>query len=563
MLLLACILGLQAGRHRALAETPTPHAAASSEAAPATSEVPADQTPSSVSQVSFLNRLPPVSEGSVAPFAALQTSAPVVAAPAKQPVNPDYAPPDLQPREYQSAPGAPEFESNYDRASDRVPNYVYTPRYYDSFVQEIQQLADYAPPGYEVRDYQSAPGVPEYSPVTPPVRVSQADRERFLVGGIAPGSFLAPGTNTSVRMRGFVRLAALYDFNPMGVPDAFVPNSIPVPQTYGRNFNMSARMSRFNLETWTPTTWADRTVHTMIEGDFFNGAGQAAGGGGNPFRLRHAFFDFGWFRFGQQNSVYMDGTNWPSLVDFQGPNGWINQRQPSLRMTVPVVNRIYWATSVERPFSDISTNGLGTNVQDVPDFATHLRWEGDVGHLQIGGLFRSIGFRSNAGDVSHVTGTGVSGSAVYHPWAILLGTNPVTDPCPSGLTRSRILLQCTYGPGTSRYVNDTVGLGLDAQVDPLSGELKSVRTTAWNTSYEHWFNEHWLTNLTYSQACAKGDANQPIATYLRGQYLAWSFWWIPITRMSFGVEYNWGSRENIDGQAATANRFQSMFQYNF
>ena len=110
----------------------------------------------------------------------------------------------------------------------------------------------------------------------------------------------------------------------------------------------------------------------MIEGDFFNGPAQAAGGGGNPFRLRNAFFDFGYFRFGQQNTVFMDGSNWPSLVDFQGPNGWINQRQPSARMTLPVSDRLYWAASMERPFSDITTSGLGTNVQDVPDFRDAL-----------------------------------------------------------------------------------------------------------------------------------------------------------------------------------------------
>ena len=233
-----------------------------------------------------------------------------------------------------------------------------------------------------------------------------------------PGSFLVPGTNTSFRLRGFVRLAALYDFEPIGSTDSFVPNTIPVPQDDGQNFNMSGRISRFSLESWTPTTFHEWNVHTFIEGDFFNGAAQAAGGGGNPLRLRHAFFDFGYFRFGQQNSVFMDGTNWPSLVDFQGPNSWVNQRQPSARMTIPVVDRVYWAASMERCFSDITTNGLGSNVQDVPDFATHLRYEGDVGHLQVSGLLRTIGYQPTGGDVTQRVGAGISGNAVFHPWAM-------------------------------------------------------------------------------------------------------------------------------------------------
>src|SRR5690606_33719620 len=124
--------------------------------------------------------------------------------------------------------------------------------------------------------------------------------------------------------------------------------------------------SRFAIESWTPTDYKEWNIHTFVEGDFFNGPAQAAGGGGNPFRLRHAYFDFGYFRFGQQNSVFMDGSNWPSLVDFQGPNGWINQRQPSARVTLPPTGRTFWAFAVERPFPDITTNGPGVKVREMP-----------------------------------------------------------------------------------------------------------------------------------------------------------------------------------------------------
>jgi hypothetical protein len=467
-------------------------------------------------------------------------------------------------REVQDAPGAPTYGSGYGRRTYPLPDYYYNPSYYDTTGIGARQLADYAPPGYErEREEQDAPGNPEFIQIGPPPRPTSAEAGNFVTPGMMPGSFLVPGTNTSFRLRGFVRLAAFYDFDPIGIPDAFVPNTIPVPQQSGQNFNMSARISRFALETWTPTDFCDWNVHTFIEGDFFNGPGQAAGGGGNPFRLRHAFFDFGYFRFGQQNTVFMDGSNWPSLVDFQGPNGWINQRQPSARMTIPVIDRLYWATSVERPFSDITTSGLGTAVQDVPDMATHLRYEGDRGHLQVSGLFRAIGYRPTGEEVTRLTGLGISGSAVLHPWAILLGTDPVHEEDPSGLTRSRILLQYTWGPGTARYVNDLVGQGLDGQVNPVTGDFELVNSTAWNASYEHWFDKHWLTNFTYSQAIADNNADQPGATYAKGQYLAASLWWIPITRMSIGIEYMWGQRENLDAQHALAQRIDGLFQYNF
>jgi hypothetical protein len=460
----------------------------------------------------------------------------------------------------QDAPGA----ADYYRDSEPVPRYIYEPGYFNLPGIGARQLPDYAPPGYEARDYQSAPGVPEFTPIAPAVPVSQADRDRYVVGGLFPGSFLAPGTNTSFRIRGFVRLQALGDFNPIGSRDSFVPNTIPVPQTNGRNFNMSARMSRLAVESWTPTDFCDWNVHTLIEGDFFNGTDQAAGGGGNPFRLRHAFFDFGFFRFGQQNSVFMDGTAWPSVVDFQGPAGWINQRQPSARVTLPITERTSWAMALERPFSDITTSGLGTAVQDSPDLTTHWRFEADRGHVQISGLLRSLGFRpTGTDDIERHYGAAISGAAVVHPWALLLGTDPVHETDPSGLTRSRIILQSTWGPGAARYVQDLVGQGLDGQVNPITGEFDLVNATAWNASYEHWFNAHWLSVISYSVAEVDNNLGQPGTTYERGDYMAVNLWWIPIPRMSFGIEYLRGERQNFNGQSAQVNRLNGLFQYNF
>lgn len=444
-----------------------------------------------------------------------------------------------------------------------MPEYYYRAPYYEEPGIGARPLADYAPAGFEPRDYQDSPAVPEFTPLTPPARPSPAAANTFVTRGMMPGSFLVPGSNTSFRLRGFVRLAAMNDFDPIGSADSFVTNTIPVPQTEGQNYNMSARMSRFALESWTPTTFHEWNVHTFIEGDFFNGAAQAAGGGGNPFRLRHAFVDFGYFRFGQQNSVFMDGSNWPSLVDFQGPNSWINQRQPSARMTIPVMDRMYWAASIERPFSDITTNGLGSNVQRVPDFASHIRYEGDVGHLQVSGLVRTIGYQPTGGDVTERAGAGVSGNVVVHPWAILMGTDPVHDQNPSGLTRSRILLQASWGPGLGRYVNDLAGQGFDAQVDPITGQFELVEATAWNASYEHWYSENWLSNFTYGNVTVDSNAGQLGTTYDEARYSAASLWWLPLPRMSFGIEFLWGQRQNLNGEDADAKRLGGLFQYNF
>jgi hypothetical protein len=405
--------------------------------------------------------------------------------------------------------------------------------------------------------------VPEFTPIYPPEPITTEERQKFVTRGVFPGSFLVPGTDTSFRLRGFVRLVALYDFNPIDLKDQFVTSFIPVPQQHGENFNLSARISRIGLETWTPTTFDQWTVHTFIDADFINGPDQSFSGGSNPFRLRNAFVDFGYFRLGQQNTVFQDSTAWPSTVDFAGPRGIISLRIPEARMTIPLGDKVYWATGIEQPFSDITTNGLGQHQQDVPDFATHLRYEGDFGHVQLSSVFRSIEFRPTEGATQREFGWGLSASGVVHPWALLIGSNPVRKDNPTGLERSRILVQYNVGKGIGRNIDDLLGFGLDGQVDPATGQLHTVYASGWTASYEHWLDEKWLANFTYSGVLTGSAPNQPGDTYDGAKYLAVSLWYIPVRNLSTGIEYLYGERRDLDGERANANRINALFQYNF
>jgi hypothetical protein len=259
----------------------------------------------------------------------------------------------------------------------------------------------------------------------------------------------------------------------------------------------------------------------------------------------------------------MDGNAFPNTVDFAGPRGLVNQRRPSIRATIPLTDTLFFAAGVEQPFSDITTNGQGTGYQDMPDFAAHLRYESDLGHVQLSTLLRAIEFQASDHNVDRRPGFGLSGSTVFHPWAILTGANPVRADNPTGLERSRILLQYTFGWGIGRYIQDTAGLGLDGQVDPRTRGFDTLYAVGWSTSYEHWWTERWLSNITYSEDFVGHNGDQPGNTYVGAKYLATSLWWIPITRMSVGVEYLWGQRENLDGEKGKANRLNALLQYNF
>src|SRR5262249_44577701 len=160
-------------------------------------------------------------------------------------------------------------------------------------------------------------------------------------------------------------------------------------------------------------------------------------------------------------------------------------------------------------------------------FATHLRYEADLGHVQLSTIVRAIEYRPTGGQVTREPGFGMSASTVFHPWAMLIGSNPVRKANPTGLERCRVLLQYACGWGIGRYISDAAGQGVDGQVNPTTGGFDTLYAVGWSASYEHWFTERWLSNLTYSQTSFGHNGLQPATTYVGAKYLAASLWWVP------------------------------------
>jgi hypothetical protein len=140
--------------------------------------------------------------------------------------------------------------------------------------------------------------------------------------GDKPRSWKLPGTNTSMNIGGFVKFTANYGFagfrsggsghdasafyglhNPAG--------SVIENQHNGGHLSMTARRSRFWIQTWTPTDWGE--LRTYIEGDFAD-----ATGGADVLRLRHAYGTLGPVLAGQTWSTWYHPFSWPEALDDGG-----------------------------------------------------------------------------------------------------------------------------------------------------------------------------------------------------------------------------------------------------
>jgi hypothetical protein len=441
--------------------------------------------------------------------------------------------------------------------------------------------ADFAPPGFERADPQGGLGAPLYRPVpvvTPDEIPTQAEREKFVSRGLFPGSYLIPGTNTSFKWYGFVRLDGIFDANPIGGTDSFVPAQIPVPQGRGQNFAANPRYSRLGLDTWTPTPVYDWTVHTRIEVDFFNGNTSGLFGS-FPLRLRYAYLDFGPFRLGQAASNFMDYDVYPNVLDYQGPNGMVLMRQVIAQATIRLADRVNLAFSAEQPYSDIqwfqdgdfvvnpgsgivTTAGAPRNVQDVPDFTGSIRYDSDFGHVKAAGILRKLTFQPDTGSDMNRLGSGVNLTGDFHPWAWLMGSNLELKENPTALERCRIMGQYAVGRGINRYLQDPNGLGLDGVFDPVDG-FRALYSVGWFVAYEHWWTEKLLSNICYSATFSALPALLPDNTYRGGKYAAVNLIYLPFPRFGVGIEYLYGEREDKDGETGFAHRLQMAVQYSF
>jgi hypothetical protein len=202
-----------------------------------------------------------------------------------------------------------------------------------------------------------------------------------LVGGSFPRSFLIPGTETSIRVGGFVDLTGLYylqgnnnvnpgtpstnagqngNLNSLPIGQQFVPGLGSVPQQTNHSrgngvFTMSPQQTRWNIETRTPTAWGE--ARTFIESDFSTGCNnfscqtvQQAGGDSLIPRLRFAYGTLGGFLAGQAISNFSDSDADTESMEFGGAMGSTGgARIPQVRYTLVGPWGSAWSVSAEQP----------------------------------------------------------------------------------------------------------------------------------------------------------------------------------------------------------------------
>jgi hypothetical protein len=204
---------------------------------------------------------------------------------------------------------------------------------------------------------------------------------------------------------------------------------------------------------------------------------------------------------------------------------------------------------VEESQADLSGGGAIVAVTSSarrPDLAARLRWEGDLGHVQLAGLSRSIDVMTETpfGTIDrHVNGTGVS----------LSGSLNV-------LGEDTLLFQAVTGKGVGRYFNDPlsetgVALGTDGRFDTL-------RSSGVTLYYQHKWTPDWMTVAGASTLWISESGQLRLPDELhRVVYASANLIHRLTPTLIVGGEVLWGQATQVDGASATNLRLQLSLRY--
>jgi hypothetical protein len=336
------------------------------------------------------------------------------------------------------------------------------------------------------------------------------DALRSDLPGIA---FRVPGTDTQVRLYGFVKLTGSYDFGPRNQTDAPAPQGIPLTGSLadrqGGDFFMTARFSRFGFDTRTPTSWG--TLETRLEGDF---------GGGSPtssnavFRLRQAWAELGDERFrvliGQANSLWNEGV-FETLIDATN----LNQsfvRQAQVRLTGRLARGLTGQVSIEAPETAYTSaagafapgaslqGGASPAFSSVPDLLARLTWRQDGMEVGLRGLLRQLEMRTD-GTAAAVP---VSVSERTVGWGLAAHLRLPMRLVWQGFGSDELAVMAFYGDGIGRYFAGQT-FGLDAVTNlglpgVISAGLDAVSSYGATVAYRRFWTDTLRSSFSYAYA---------------------------------------------------------------
>lgn len=368
----------------------------------------------------------------------------------------------------------------------------------------------------------------------------------------ADQTYKAPGSDTTLTLRGYVKLDAIWSDRSAGVDSVgdqqLSPSLIPVGATAGEHkkdqVTFHARQSRLALGSSTPTSYGDLT--TYIETDFFGADGNESSTNSNGLRVRHAYGALGKLLAGQTWTNFFDERAYIETLDFGGPTGEIFVRQAQVRWTEKHTSA-EWSVSAENPESVIAVPGSATPFRSdsdhSPDFTARVRRTIDRATYSAGALVRNV----------HVDSAALGDSG---KWG---GALAFTGIVPAG-KRDDLRFDFNVGNAIGRY--QVGGFFPDGYLG-ADRSLRLAHQASGYVAYRHFWTPALRSTVEYSAANSAPPAGTAAGINKSDRSQHVNLIWSPVAAVNLGAEYIHAQRTVVGGDRGSLNRLQLSAQYNF
>jgi hypothetical protein len=344
-----------------------------------------------------------------------------------------------------------------------------------------------------------------------------------------------PGTDTDIGLHGIAEFQIIHDTDGLD-NNRFDTKDIPVDGAPSQTkFNVNPTQIRLSSTTPVP----DGRLNTMISMDF-NGQLDRP----EP-RLRLAYGEFvsdDWglgVLGGQAYATMNDLRAAPETLDFAGPAGIWQTRQPLLRLTKSLADGMITEVSIETPENVSYTNAeKRTRWPDLAAAGTWLIGGEYLKHLRLAGLARDLRAEGANGSTDSALGWAVTGSAK-------LGL-------PFLGAKDNLKITLHYGDG---YGTQVKGGPDEGAFNTDNSELETIVIFGTYGGIQHFWSDKFRSNLVYGYVNADNPGFVSGDTFDNTNYVAADLIWNPYKKVNIGVEYLWGRRENKDGASGNSNRF--------
>ena len=386
----------------------------------------------------------------------------------------------------------------------------------------------------------------------------KADSQSTVKVGSLPGSYLIPGTGTSLKVHGFVKLDVIHENHIPGGDNAtdsdnnFTNIPLKGTSTYrkGDQTQMFLKETRLAIDTNTPTDFG--SVFSRIETDFY--------GSSAVLRLRKAYVKVATSQHevlaGQEWTLFADenATADAETLDFGGIAGLAGDREAQIRYTLNPRGPVTFAASLENSdttyYAYDTTTGSTANGNNIStdknlktlgtsaiksDRLPDLILAANIGESGTGASLRVITTEQR---IAGLQGVGVSNTSTFMRDAKrgygIAHAGFYTLP-----NKDKVTYDITYGTGLGGWMTG----GSGAVLDVANSKLFLQRTLGLAASYRHAWNDMWRSTLglgylrVYNRKFMKTIQTNKWVRDLHVNLIA-----EPVKNLHTGIEYGLGQR---------------------